>query len=350
MPCDFVDDDGAVLTADKMKQLDDRQLFYCSICREVISMEDDAENAKFVALKCEHVSCRECARKSTRRELEEIEHIPSCPVCPQKLTEDDLIAIWGKKRALQLMDQLFKSKSLKVPPFRPQLAAGSVPGTLPEPQPEALRPNAVEIAAVVPIENEPDIPMQNEPDIPMENEPENAMESKEDEEWGHCLTPECHQKHRLKGSRLDCTGCGISWCTRCGVEWHFGENCDEYQTAVAVAAVAAAEEQYGNGGVFGNAALAMEQQYGSELYADGLFRNAQDEQFEAEYAKRDWRTCRRCHSVVEKAGGCNHMTCHCGFHFCWLCEQEVDPLHLDKHYEIGVCALNEGDESAVVGV
>lgn len=32
-----------------------------------------------------------------------------------------------------------------------------------------------------------------------------------------------------------------------------------------------------------------------------------------------WRTCFNCNAVVEKTGGCNHMTCRCGSQFCYIC-------------------------------
>ncbi len=31
------------------------------------------------------------------------------------------------------------------------------------------------------------------------------------------------------------------------------------------------------------------------------------------------KQCPRCHQGVEKNGGCDHMTCTCGYEFCWLC-------------------------------
>ncbi len=34
------------------------------------------------------------------------------------------------------------------------------------------------------------------------------------------------------------------------------------------------------------------------------------------------RACPKCHVRIEKASGCNHMTCTCGAHFCWQCGNE----------------------------
>jgi hypothetical protein len=34
---------------------------------------------------------------------------------------------------------------------------------------------------------------------------------------------------------------------------------------------------------------------------------------------RHTRECPSCHGRIEKNGGCNHMTCRCGFEICWKC-------------------------------
>eukprot|EP00483_Globobulimina_turgida_P009932 UN09951 len=48
------------------------------------------------------------------------------------------------------------------------------------------------------------------------------------------MTESCHKKGLLsrekhEESRLDCIGCGISWCVRCGVAWHLGQTCKQYE-------------------------------------------------------------------------------------------------------------------------
>jgi hypothetical protein len=40
-----------------------------------------------------------------------------------------------------------------------------------------------------------------------------------------------------------------------------------------------------------------------------------------------YRQCARCSNIIEKASGCNHMTCHCGYQFCYLCGKRWNPSH-----------------------
>ena len=35
--------------------------------------------------------------------------------------------------------------------------------------------------------------------------------------------------------------------------------------------------------------------------------------------EKGWQTCSKCHSIIEKISGCLHMTCRCGFEFCYRC-------------------------------
>ena len=37
----------------------------------------------------------------------------------------------------------------------------------------------------------------------------------------------------------------------------------------------------------------------------------------------DSKRCPGCRSPISKSSGCNHMTCRCGVHFCWVCSQEL---------------------------
>jgi hypothetical protein len=48
------------------------------------------------------------------------------------------------------------------------------------------------------------------------------------------------------------------------------------------------------------------------------------------------QACPRCHARVQRNGGCAHMTCRCGAHFCWHCGKETRGS--DGHYNLwGAC-------------
>ena len=48
------------------------------------------------------------------------------------------------------------------------------------------------------------------------------------------------------------------------------------------------------------------------------------------------QACPRCHARVQRNGGCAHMTCRCGAHFCWHCGKETRGG--DGHYNLwGAC-------------
>ena len=43
---------------------------------------------------------------------------------------------------------------------------------------------------------------------------------------------------------------------------------------------------------------------------------------------RPIKNCPKCNIKIEKNGGCNHMCCKCGCHFCWIClEADTDYSH-----------------------
>ena len=35
-----------------------------------------------------------------------------------------------------------------------------------------------------------------------------------------------------------------------------------------------------------------------------------------------FKNCPNCKKIVERTSGCHHMTCVCGYEFCYLCERE----------------------------
>lgn len=51
------------------------------------------------------------------------------------------------------------------------------------------------------------------------------------------------------------------------------------------------------------------------------------------------QACPRCHARVERSGGCAHMVCRCGAHFCWHCGKETNIFgpHRDHYSLFGSC-------------
>jgi len=44
------------------------------------------------------------------------------------------------------------------------------------------------------------------------------------------------------------------------------------------------------------------------------------------------KPCPKCHMMIEKNMGCNHMTCkYCKNEFCWLCMAHYFPGHFDDN-------------------
>lgn len=35
------------------------------------------------------------------------------------------------------------------------------------------------------------------------------------------------------------------------------------------------------------------------------------------------KKCPKCRIIIDKDAGCSHMTCRCGFEFCWHCKSEI---------------------------
>lgn len=79
--------------------------------------------------------------------------------------------------------------------------------------------------------------------------------------------------------------CQFTFCKRCQVEWHADSTCDEYQ--------------------------------------QWKLENNEAEARYNQWVKKNARKCPNCPSMIEKNGGCNHMTCYrCKHEFCWLCSKK----------------------------
>ena len=44
-----------------------------------------------------------------------------------------------------------------------------------------------------------------------------------------------------------------------------------------------------------------------------------------------YRQCKKCHFMIEKNRGCNHMRCRCGYSFCYVCGDKWSNPHYGRH-------------------
>ncbi|XP_023638605.1 uncharacterized protein LOC17884756 [Capsella rubella] len=82
-----------------------------------------------------------------------------------------------------------------------------------------------------------------------------------------------------------CMKCGQFFCTQCKVPWHYGVSCSDFCKSKA----------YLNAG-------------------DGLLKSLAH--------SKKWRQCTKCNVTVELLFGCYHITCRCGYEFCYTCGAE----------------------------
>ncbi|KAH7848328.1 hypothetical protein Vadar_001365 [Vaccinium darrowii] len=92
----------------------------------------------------------------------------------------------------------------------------------------------------------------------------------------------------------ECVVCRRLICAKCRVPWHTEFTCDE----------------------FGR--LGAEEGEGRE---DALVKELAK--------KKSWRKCLNCNIYVEKTQGCLHITCRCGYEFCYMCGSKWDISHKD---------------------
>ncbi|KAL3512022.1 hypothetical protein ACH5RR_024739 [Cinchona calisaya] len=89
----------------------------------------------------------------------------------------------------------------------------------------------------------------------------------------------------------ECPVCFRLFCAQCYVPWHPGADCEEFQ----------------------------------RLNED---EKSREDLMLRELAKaKSWNRCPRCKYYVEKTQGCIHMTCRCGFQFCYACGETWTSTH-----------------------
>ncbi|KAF9524429.1 hypothetical protein CPB83DRAFT_861355 [Crepidotus variabilis] len=116
------------------------------------------------------------------------------------------------------------------------------------------------------------------------------------QEFRYCRTPDCRQTYRkqpeTQAENIRCPSCFVGFCGACEQD-HPRMNCKEYRLSKDEA-----EQERLNG--------ILAQQHG-------------------------YQRCPRCAVWIEKTHGCNHMTCKCGAHICWICLGVFTPGTIYPH-------------------
>ncbi|XP_072996193.1 E3 ubiquitin-protein ligase RSL1 [Typha latifolia] len=91
------------------------------------------------------------------------------------------------------------------------------------------------------------------------------------------------QKSTFGTSRLrKCIKCDGSFCVKCKVPWHERMSCYDYKRL-------------------------------------NPNRRPEDAKLQSLARQKLWRQCVKCNHMIELAEGCFHMTCRCGYEFCYTC-------------------------------
>ncbi|KAM3380002.1 hypothetical protein P3S68_005575 [Capsicum galapagoense] len=102
----------------------------------------------------------------------------------------------------------------------------------------------------------------------------------------YCPYKDCSAMLVVDGSDTvidtECPDCRRLFCARCNVPWHVGLECKEFQHS-------GGSNERGKGGVM----------------MTGTAKN------------KKWRRCSKCKCYVEKVDDCLHLTCRCGYEFCY---------------------------------
>ncbi|KAF7294699.1 RBR-type E3 ubiquitin transferase [Mycena indigotica] len=114
-------------------------------------------------------------------------------------------------------------------------------------------------------------------------------------EFKYCKTPDCTQVYRRQTTpaTVTCPSCFLKVCRACDEEGHEGMSCDEWK-----------------------------------LQGDPGEQERRNQEWAAENGVK---RCPVCSVWIEKTEGCNHMTCKCGAHLCWLCVRQFPEGEIYNH-------------------
>lgn len=105
-----------------------------------------------------------------------------------------------------------------------------------------------------------------------------------------------------------CSGCQYAFCTLCKMGYHGVSHCK-----LPTEELRDLRDEYLSASMEGK--KFMEQRFGKKI-----IQRAVEESFSRDWLDENCKNCPRCGTNIQKADGCNKMTCtSCKQYFCWLC-------------------------------
>ncbi|EOA25904.1 hypothetical protein CARUB_v10019283mg, partial [Capsella rubella] len=89
-----------------------------------------------------------------------------------------------------------------------------------------------------------------------------------------------------KSIKQGCVKCTMPFCINCKVPWHDNMSCNEYKRLM------------------------------------GTNLTTEDKKLNLLANRMMWRQCGKCKHMIERSEGCIHVTCRCGYSFCYTCGAE----------------------------
>ncbi|CAG8511480.1 10940_t:CDS:2, partial [Scutellospora calospora] len=120
-----------------------------------------------------------------------------------------------------------------------------------------------------------------------------------------CKAPDCDfaQEHTTGDIMpiITCKACGQKSCFTHDVPWHDGLTCEEFTEQLRL-------------------------------------KNQEENDANRAYFELHTKSCPRCKKPIEKNNGCDHMTCRCGYEFCWSCLSDYEKIrNRGNHYHAPTC-------------
>lgn len=142
----------------------------------------------------------------------------------------------------------------------------------------------------------------------------------------HCSTPLHLESDPAPDSPISCPACSTKTCAWCRTVWHKGFSCQEYR--VRLFASWAARSCIARSPLVAlswpcNSALPVAKPPtppGRPLQELPChLRQPEDLALLSVAQRRRWQQCGKCKHMIELGEGCRHITCKCGYEFCYSC-------------------------------